>query len=97
VEGEENLLLLSGVQGGSGLKKLTDQVDNVVFLKAYKNISDICSTLQESCRLQSSVGVVRCSFPDQEIFQDVQRLCEQEPRYWTLIISKPAQGHESSS
>ncbi|MFO8032532.1 MAG: precorrin-2 C(20)-methyltransferase [Desulfohalobiaceae bacterium] len=96
VEGEENLLLLSGVQGGSGLKKLTEQVDNVVFLKAYKNISDICSTLQESGRLQNSVGVVRCGFPDQEVFQDVQRLCQQSPKYWTLIISKPGKGHESS-
>lgn len=97
VEGEENLLLLSGVQGGSGLSKLTHQVDNVVFLKAYKNISDICGTLQESGRLQTSVGLVRCGFPDQEIFQDVQKLCQQKPKYWTLIISKPRRDDDRPS
>ncbi|MFP4214256.1 MAG: precorrin-2 C(20)-methyltransferase, partial [Desulfohalobiaceae bacterium] len=96
VEGEENLLLLSGVQGGSGLKQLTDQVDNVVFLKAYKNITDICDTLRDSGRLSSSVGVVRCGFQDQEVFQNVQELCRQEPRYWTLIISKPGRDNGSS-
>ncbi len=87
VEGEENLLLLSGVHGGNRLREMSSRVDNVVFLKAYKNISDICSALEETDRMNKAVGVVRCGFPDQEIFQDIRELCNLEPRYWTLIIS----------
>ena len=91
VEGEESLLLLSGVQGGDKLREMSSRVDNVVFLKAYKNITDICEALEESGRMKTAVGVVRCGFPDQEVFQDVKELCSQEPKYWTLIISKPGQ------
>ncbi len=94
VEGEESLLVLSGVQGGDKLRQMSNQVDNVVFLKAYKNISDICGALEETGRMDSSVGVVRCGFPDQGVFQDIRKLCQQEPKYWTLIISKPS--HEQS-
>jgi precorrin-2/cobalt-factor-2 C20-methyltransferase len=94
VEGEESLLLLSGVNGGGGLRAMADASDNVVFLKAYKNMDDIARTLGETGRLDSSVGVVRCCFPEQEIFRDVRELCRRRPRYWTLIISKRKESDE---
>ncbi len=88
VEGEESLLLLSGVHGGDKLRELSSKVDSVVFLKAYKNISDICTALEETARMDAALGVVRCGFTDQEIFQDIRELCSLDPRYWTLIISR---------
>lgn len=88
VEGEENLLLLSGVQGGQRYRKLADLSDNVVFLKAYKNASDITRALSETQRLDSSLCVIRCGFPEQEILSDVRELDHRKPNYWTLIISK---------
>jgi len=88
VEGEENLLLLSGVNGGGRLREMADCSDNVVFLKAYKNVSDIAQTLADTGRLDCSLGVVRCGLPEQEIFYDLQELSRNQPKYWTLIISK---------
>ncbi|MFW6415501.1 MAG: precorrin-2 C(20)-methyltransferase [Thermodesulfobacteriota bacterium] len=88
VEGEENLLLLSGVEGGQGLRKITEKVDNVVFLKAYKNIHDIVDTLQESGHGKHSVGILRCGFPEEEIVWNIQELKDKPPKYWTLVIDK---------
>jgi precorrin-2/cobalt-factor-2 C20-methyltransferase len=88
VEGEENLLLLSGVQGGQRYRRLADMSDNVVFLKAYKNASDITRALSETGRLDCSFGVMRCGFPEQEILHDVRELDHRKPTYWTLIIAK---------
>lgn len=88
VEGEENLLLLSGVKGGNGIRKSALQADTVVFLKAYKKCAHIVHSLQECGRLSSSVGVVRCSFPDQEVVRDLTQLADKDPKYWTLILSR---------
>jgi len=94
VEGEENLLLLSGVNGGGRFRQMADLSDNVVFLKAYKNMPDIARTLAETGRLGCSLGVVRCGLPDQKIYRDLNELSRSEPRYWTLIISKNKPIHE---
>ncbi len=88
VEGEENLLLLSGVHGGQRYRELADMSDNVVFLKAYKNASDIARALSETGRLDCSFGVMRCGFPEQEILRDLRQLEYRRPTYWTLIITK---------
>jgi len=88
VEGEENLLLLSGVKGGQGLRNKIKHVDNVVFLKAYKNIKDIVESLEETGQLQSSLAVVKCGFPEQKVYRDVSELVDIPPKYWTLILSK---------
>ncbi len=88
VEGEENLLLLSGVEGGQGLRNITEKVDNVVFLKAYKNMQDIVDTLQESGHGKHSVGILRCGFPEEEIVWDIQELKDKPPKYWTMVIGK---------
>ena len=94
VEGEENMLLLSGVLGGNGLRKKIKDVDNIVFLKAYKNIKDIVASLEETGRLKSSLAVVRCGFPEQKIYQNVSELVHNDPKYWTLILTKNSPGHE---
>jgi len=88
VEGEESLLLVSGVKGGAVYRAFTPQPDNVVFLKTYKNAGDIVRTLEEQGRAASSVGVSRCGLDGEEIIEDICRFKETSPGYWTLIISK---------
>ena len=41
VEGEESLMVVSGVKGGNRLRELCGKPENVVFLKAYRNVTDI--------------------------------------------------------
>lgn len=88
VEGEESLILLSGVYGGGRFRELSGTADNVVFLKAYKNAKDIADALDESGKGFSSVGIVKCGMQDEQIICDVNAFKDKKPDYWTLIISK---------
>ncbi len=88
VEGEESLMVVSGVQGGGRFRRLGAKPENVVFLKAYKNVKDISEALEESDLLENSVGVARCGLPEEEIIHDVKALGSRPPGYWTLIIAK---------
>ena len=94
VEGEESLLVLSGAEGGNRLREQIFQPDNVVFMKAYRNVPSICEALDEAGMLGQAAGVVSCSLPGEELVRDVKTLLHREPNYWTLIIAKksPANG-----
>lgn len=95
VEGEETLMILSGVQGGECFRNLACKPDNVVFLKAYRNVAGICDALREARMSAGSVAVSNCSRDDQHIYHDIGELQNQEPNYWTLIIAKQDK-HEPS-
>lgn len=95
VEGEENLVILSGVKGGDNLRKIAADSDNVVFLKAYKNLSDIADALEEQ-GVRHSVGVVRCGFPEQQVFTDLRQMCRQNPKYWSMVIAKQNSGEKGN-
>jgi precorrin-2/cobalt-factor-2 C20-methyltransferase len=88
VEGEESLLVLSGAQGGDRLREQHHKPDNVVFMKAYRNVPSICEALDEAGMLNHAAGVVSCSQPGEELIRDVTALLNREPNYWTLIIAK---------
>ena len=96
VEGEESLLVLSGANGGDHLRRCVAVPDTVVFLKAYRNVDDIVDALTDAGRLESSVGVTRCSLPDQQVTRDVRTFADRRASYWTLILSKKPKGHEPS-
>jgi precorrin-2/cobalt-factor-2 C20-methyltransferase len=88
VEGQEALLVVSGVNGGNCIRKFPHKPENIVFMKAYRNIDDIYSALEESGLLEKSVAVQNCGLPDQEIVNDVAALKQAHPNYWTLILTK---------
>ncbi len=88
VEGEESLLVLSGVDGGKWLKKASVSPDNVVFLKAYRNVSGICRSLEAAGMDANSVAVANCSRDEEIVYRDLTLLEQQPPNYWTLIIAK---------
>ena len=88
VEGEESLLVVSGVEGGHRLRQFSQQVENVVFMKAYRNAADITDALDENHMLDSSVAVANCSLENEEVIEDVRSLRQRKPGYWTLILAK---------
>lgn len=92
VEGEQSLVLLSGVTGGNKFRELKNRADNVVFLKAYKNAGDIAAALDEAGMADKSVGIVKCGRQGEQIVSDINEFQEKTPDYWTLIISKKT-GH----
>lgn len=97
VEGEESLLVLSGVEGGQRLRQLGEAVDNVVFMKAYRNAGDISDALEERHMLEHSVAVANCCLANEEVIEDVKSLKQRQPGYWTLILAKRNNHHEQLS
>jgi precorrin-2/cobalt-factor-2 C20-methyltransferase len=94
VEAEEALLILSGVRGGNRFRELFRCAENVVFMKAYKNVSDITKALEERGCLENSVGISSCGLPDERIIEDIREYENIAPDYWTLIFSKQQNHNE---
>jgi len=92
-EGEDSLLVVSGANGGDRLRQLSDRPETVVFLKAYRNVGDILSALDEADRLENSVAVSNCSLPEEKIYNNIRKLADHPPEYWTLILSKKKKIH----
>ncbi len=95
VEGEESLMIMSGVNGGERFGRMPDKPDTVVFLKAYRNVAGICQALEASRMLDGSVAVANCSREDEKVFRNLKRLAREQPNYWTLIIA--GQDHEENA
>jgi precorrin-2/cobalt-factor-2 C20-methyltransferase len=93
VEGEETLMVVSGAKGGDRLRDLAGKPENIVFLKAYRNVKDIQAAIDETARFSSCVGVKSCGLADEEIISDTKTLCERAPDYWTLILAKQNNNH----
>ncbi|MFP4532590.1 MAG: precorrin-2 C(20)-methyltransferase [Desulfobacterales bacterium] len=94
VEGEESLLVMSGVKGGGKFRKLAENLESVVFLKAYKNITDITEALSENGWKKGSIGVVSCGLPEERIIKDINDFKTARPDYWTLVLAKQGKGYE---
>lgn len=88
VEGEESLLVVSGAMGGDRLRQLTIKPENVVFLKAYRNVEDITRAIGEADADYRCMGVSKCGQADEKIMFDLEELKTRSPDYWTLIIAK---------
>jgi precorrin-2/cobalt-factor-2 C20-methyltransferase len=88
VEGEESLLVTSGVKGGDHLRQFSCKPETVVFLKAYRNVDDIISAIDETDLFQECVGITKCGLPGEEIVTDPKEFINRPPNYWTLIIAK---------
>lgn len=88
VEGEESLLIMSGVHGGEPFRRIPVKPDNVVFLKAYRNVEGICTSLEDADMLSDGVAVANCSREDEKVYRDLNLLKHQRPNYWTLIMAR---------
>lgn len=96
VEGEESLLLTSGVKGGDRLRAFAAKPENVVFLKAYRNVGDIAAAITEAGVYESAVGVSNCGHEDEKVVRDLKDLCDRRPDYWTLILANQRRAHGQS-
>jgi len=88
VEGEESLLIVSGAAGGDRLRQLSAKPENIVFMKAYRNVTDIRRAIEEAVIEYRCTGISKCSLPDETIIQDIKEFENRPPNYWTLIIAK---------
>lgn len=87
VEAEESLLITSGAYGGEQLRKCPTDVQNVVMLKAYKNVGDINLALKDTGFHENSVAISKCGRDGEKIINDLDVLETRKPDYWTLILA----------
>ena len=78
------------------MRELAGEPENVVFLKAYRNIRDITDAISERGSYQQCVGIKNCSHKNEEIIPNIEALNRQAPDYWTLIIAKKKKNDDSS-
>ncbi len=88
VEAEESLLITSGAYGGEQLRKIASRAENIVLLKAYKNVKDISEALSETNFIKNSKAIKKCGREGEEIIHDIRNLVDLKPDYWTLILAK---------
>ena len=87
VEAEESLLITSGAYGGDHLRACTESVQNIVMMKAYKNVKDINDALKDSGFAEDCVAISKCGREGEEIIDDIDFLETKNPDYWTLILA----------
>lgn len=87
-EGEESLLILSGARGGDHLRNLIGKVDNIILLKAYRNMEDIYSAIEEIDLVDKATGVIRCGLDGEEVVTDIRKMINKKPHYFTVLMIK---------
>ncbi len=87
VEAEESLLITSGAYGGEQLRNCPQSVQNIVMMKAYKNVCDINTALKDKGFRENSVAISRCGREGEEIIDNIDMLEARKPDYWTLILA----------
>jgi precorrin-2 methylase len=60
-------------------------------MKAYRNVQDIISAVDEAESFHDCVGITKCGLPEEEIVTDLKAFAVKPPNYWTLIIAKQKQ------
>ncbi len=89
VEGDESLVIASGVLGAERLKQVIDRADSAVILKVYRNYSEILDVLDDLGLTDRSVLVSRCGQEGEEIVRDLKGRDHTPPHYMShLIIGK---------
>ena len=88
MEAEESLVITSGAYGGEHVRRISTNVENVVLLKAYKNVGDIANALDENGLLGNCKAIQKCGREGEEIIEDIRELADKAPDYWTLVLAK---------
>lgn len=87
VEAEESLLITSGAYGGEHLRTCTQNIQNIVLMKAYRHIKDITDALKDSGFHKNCVAISKCGREGEQIMENIDVLETREPDYWTLILA----------
>ena len=84
---EERLAIVPATAPPAEIEMALQAFDCVVLLKVGRVLGELLTLLERLGRLDSSVYVRRCGWPDQEIVHDVRRLLACPPRdYFALLI-----------
>jgi precorrin-2/cobalt-factor-2 C20-methyltransferase len=91
-EGDEPLLVLSGLMERDRLKGLIEKADNIILLKAYRNMGEICSLIGQMGLTDRTMGFVRCGLEGEEVVADLKEMSDKKPDYLSLLMIKKIKG-----
>ncbi|MCL1939790.1 MAG: precorrin-2 C(20)-methyltransferase [Desulfovibrionaceae bacterium] len=87
-EGEENLLVVSGINTPERLKAALSLADSAVILKTYRNAAAICEALAASGGNRETRFVSRLGLEGEIIAEGLDNVPE-KPHYLSLILAPP--------
>lgn len=87
VEAEESLLITSGAYGGDQLLKVGESIENVVMMKAYKNVKQNNAALKKTGFYENSIAISKCGREGEKIIRNLDELENRPPDYWTLVLA----------
>ncbi|MCC7369584.1 MAG: precorrin-2 C(20)-methyltransferase [Chloroflexi bacterium] len=93
---DQRLAIVPATAGVSEIEAAIRQYDCVVLLKVGRLLGSLLDLLAAHGRLDSTVYIRRCGWPDQEIVHDVRRLRASPPRdyFALLIVHRPRHAEE---
>lgn len=91
-EGEENLVIIPALQDQETLARLAGQFDNIVLMKAGRQIDKICSVLEQNGSNRQARLVSRCGFEEVFMSDDIFALKGQDLDYLSTVIIKKKTG-----
>lgn len=91
-EGKEDLVISPALQDQAALNNLIGQFDNIVLMKAGRQIDKICRALEEKGQDKQAFVVSRCGFADAAIHSDIFALRGKEMDYLSTVIIKKKGG-----
>jgi precorrin-2/cobalt-factor-2 C20-methyltransferase len=87
-QGEENLLLVPGINGAGRLEQDIRLADSAVILKAYRNFNTIAEVLRANGRLGRSLFASRLGLEHEIILRGLENAPE-NPHYLSLVLVPP--------
>ena len=85
-EGEESLLLISGINREERLQHLLRAADNAVILKTYRNASVIRNAIEAEGRGESCIFASRIGLDDETVGHGIEAIPE-SPHYLSMVLS----------
>lgn len=91
-EGDENLVIVPALQGQEALEDIINRFDNIVLMKAGRQVKKICAVLEEHGSGKQAQLVSRCGFSDAFVSHDLRSLQGEELDYLSTVIIKNIPG-----
>ncbi len=90
VEGEEDLVIVTGLRDKASLAGLIQQFDNVVVLKAGNQLDKLIEIVKESKMPLHYYFASRCGFPDAILSEEIDVIAQTQQDYLSTMIIKKA-------
>lgn len=86
--GDETLSIIPAAAEEEKVEQLIANSDNLVLMKAHKNLAGIIDKLQASGHLANAVMVSRCGYEDEQVFHNLLEIGSKKLSYFSTIIAR---------